>query len=83
MSRHERTYIYERSDLQSSSFWGPVGAPDNRRFTPDPNPYDVEPEPRGFGGALQQVIEENPELKDVFTARNRSRSKQIRYDSLY
>jgi hypothetical protein len=47
-------------------FGGPVGAPDNRRFTPDPNPYDVEPEPRGFGGALRQVIEENPELKDVF-----------------
>ena len=39
-------------------FGGPVGAPDNRRFTPDSNPYDVEPEPRGFGGALQQVIEE-------------------------
>ena len=45
---------------------GRVHGPDNRRFTPDPNPYNVEPEPRGFGGALQQVIEENPELKDVF-----------------
>jgi len=30
-------------------FGGPVGAPDNRRFTPDPNPYDVPPEPRGYG----------------------------------
>ena len=25
---------------------GPVGAPDTRKFTPDPNPFDVEPEPR-------------------------------------
>ena len=23
--------------------------PDNRPFTPDPNPYDVPPEPRGYG----------------------------------
>ena len=30
-------------------FGGPVGSPDNRRFTPDPNPYDVPPEPRGYG----------------------------------
>jgi len=28
---------------------GPVHGPDNRRFTPDPNPYDVPPEPRGYG----------------------------------
>ena len=34
---------------------GRVHGPDNRRFTPDPNPYDVEPEPRGFGGSMFQV----------------------------
>ena len=28
---------------------GRVHGPDNRRFTPDPNPYDVPPEPRGYG----------------------------------
>ena len=28
---------------------GPVHGPDTRRFTPDPNPYDVPPEPRGYG----------------------------------
>ena len=36
-------------------FGGPVGSPDTREFTPDPNPYGVEPEPRGFGGSMFQV----------------------------
>jgi hypothetical protein len=36
-------------------FGGPVGAPDTRKFTPDPNPFDIEPEPRGFGGDMFQV----------------------------
>jgi len=30
-------------------FGGRVHGPDTRRFTPDPNPYDVPPEPRGYG----------------------------------
>ncbi len=38
-------------------FGGPVGAPDNRRFTPDPNPYDVPPEPRGYGqGTVDDLL---------------------------
>ena len=37
-------------------FGGPVGAPDNRRFTPDPNPYDVAPEPRGYGQGTVEVL---------------------------
>jgi hypothetical protein len=36
-------------------FGGPVGSPDTRQFTPDPNPYGVEPEPRGFGGSMFQI----------------------------
>lgn len=43
-------------------FGGPVGAPDNRRFTPDPNPYDVMPEPRGYG---QGSVKE-PDLRGIF-----------------
>jgi len=42
-------------------FGGPVGAPDNRRFTPDPNPYNIEPEPRGYGQGSVVV----PDLRDL------------------
>ena len=41
-------------------FGGPVGAPDNRRFTPDPNPYGVEPEPRGYGQGTVDTFEVLP-----------------------
>jgi len=37
-------------------FGGPVGAPDNRRFTPDPNPYDVAPDPQGYGQGTVEVF---------------------------
>ncbi len=38
-------------------FGGPVSSPDNRRFTPDPNPYDVEPESRGYGeGSIRDFL---------------------------
>lgn len=41
---------------------GRVHGPDNRRFTPDPNPYDVEPEPRGYGkGSVKE-----PDLRGIF-----------------
>ena len=36
---------------------GPVHGPDTRRFTPDPNPYDVPPEPRGYGqGTVDDLL---------------------------
>lgn len=36
---------------------GPVHGPDTRRFTPDPNPYDVAPEPRGYGqGTVDDLL---------------------------
>jgi hypothetical protein len=41
-------------------FGGPVGSPDNRRFTPDPNPYGVEPEPRGYGQGTVDTFEVLP-----------------------
>ena len=37
--------IYSRPRFGGSVHDGP----DNRPFTPDPNPYDVPPEPRGYG----------------------------------
>ena len=38
-------------------FGGPVHGPDTRRFTPDPNPYDVAPEPRGYGqGTVDDLL---------------------------
>lgn len=42
---------------------GPVHGPDTRPpFRPDPNPYDVAPEPRGYG---QGTVEE-PDLRGIF-----------------
>ena len=36
---------------------GPVHGPDTRRFTLDPNPYDVAPEPRGYGqGTVDDLL---------------------------
>ena len=42
-------------------FGGRVHGPDTRQFTPDPNPYDVEPEPRGYGQGSVDV----PDLRDL------------------
>ena len=35
---------------------GRVHGPDNRKFTPDPNPYDVPPEPRVTGRELLTTL---------------------------
>ena len=41
---------------------GPVHGPDTRPpFRPDPNPYDVPPEPRGYGQGTVDV----PDLRDL------------------
>ena len=45
-----RERIFRNGQIYSRPrFGGPVHGPDTRQFTPDPNPYDVEPEPRGYG----------------------------------
>ena len=41
-------------------FGGPVGAPDNRKFTPDPNPYDVEPETPRYGEGTVDMFQVDP-----------------------
>ena len=42
-------------------FGGRVHGPDTRRFTPDPNPYDVEPETPRYGQGSVDV----PDLRDL------------------
>ena len=39
---------------------GPVHGPDNRRFTPDPNPYDVEPETPRYGEGTVDIFQVDP-----------------------
>ena len=48
---------------------GPVHGPDNRRFTPDPNPYDVPPEPRGYGQGTVDTLLYRPGI-DKFEIEN-------------
>ena len=50
-------------------FGGPVHGPDNRRFTPDPNPYDVAPEPRGYGQGTVDTLLYRPGV-DKFEIEN-------------
>ena len=46
-------------------FGGPVHGPDNRRFTPDPNPYDVPPEPRGYGQGTVDDFLNRPRVDNI------------------
>ena len=39
---------------------GRVHGPDNRRFTPDPNPYDVEPETPRYGEGTVDIFQVDP-----------------------
>ena len=39
---------------------GPVQGPDNRRFTPDPNPYDVEPKRPRYGEGTVDMFQVDP-----------------------
>ena len=39
---------------------GRVHGPDNRRFTPDPNPYDVEPETPRYGEGTVDMFQVDP-----------------------
>ena len=48
---------------------GPVHGPDTRRFTPDPNPYDVPPEPRGYGQGTVDTLLYRPGV-DKFEIEN-------------
>ena len=48
---------------------GPVHGPDTRRFTPDPNPYDVPPEPRGYGQGTVDTLLYRPGI-DKFEIEN-------------
>ena len=48
---------------------GPVHGPDTRRFTPDPNPYDVAPDPRGYGQGTVDTLLYRPGV-DKFEIEN-------------
>ncbi len=57
-----RERIFRNGQIYSRPrFGGPVHGPDTRQFTPDPNPYGVEPEPRGYGRGSVDV----PDLRDL------------------
>ena len=56
-----RERIFRNGQIYSRPrFGGSVHGPDTRQFTPDPNPYDVEPEPRGYGRGSVDV----PDVRD-------------------
>ena len=58
----DRERIFVNGQIYSRPrFGGPVHGPDTRQFTPDPNPYDVEPETPRYGQGSVDV----PDLRDL------------------
>ena len=58
----DRERIFRNGQIYSRPrFGGRVHGPDTRQFTPDPNPYDVEPETPRYGQGSVDV----PDLRDL------------------